>query len=207
MPLAALKRFPKRWTLRPILVSIALACAFLTPGLNATRQGLVGVQANWKDLETWSHLVESSTQNEFGLGLQPEGAAVIAFLGRVPTANRRPPPPTELRVQVAAAYLANPSTVRTKTLTFLADGGTENAIRFDIGASLITDDTSGGTINNGLGRLPAADFVRLGESKTLIGNILGFQVVFRPNQIRAMHAFAERLRLASSTPPAKSSPK
>jgi len=182
----------------------AFACvivAMATAGRVTTAdQGLVGVQANWRDLETWSHLVEGSRENELGLGLQPEGGAVVAFLGRLSIANPRTPP-SALRVQLAAAYNSNPNVMRVRSLTFLAgfEGSKEGPLKLDLSAKVLTDDVSpGGIINNGMGTIRAADFVRLSEAKTLTGNVLGFDVVFRPDQIRAMHALAERLYLVST---------
>jgi hypothetical protein len=182
---------------------VAVLCVSLLTMLPATgigRQGLVGVQANWRDLQTWSRLIESSRENELGLGLQPQGAAMIAFLGRLSISNPRQAP-REVRVHVAPASMANSTVMRTKTLTFVADAGTDKQTKIDASAGLIADDpTPGGIIENAMGPIRAADFIRLTQATTLQANILGFDVVFRPDQIRAMQTFAQRLYLAPSPP-------
>jgi hypothetical protein len=164
----------------------------------AARQGLVGLQANWRDLETWSQLVEGTKENELGLGLQPTGGAVLAFLGRLSLANPRSAP-SRVRVHIAPAYMANSTIIRTRVLTFVADAGTDRQTKLDLSADLRADEFSpGGIIQNALGEMRAADFVRLTDATTLSANVLGFDVVFRPDQIRAMRAFAERLYLTKS---------
>jgi hypothetical protein len=182
------------------LATIGLAGCLLTmaPSLAASpRQGLTGVQANWKDLETWSHLLETSRENELGVGLQPEGGAVIAFLGRLSIRDPKTPP-AEVRAQLAAAYLANPNRIRTRTLTFIADAGTPRRFALDASDSLITDDGSpGGIIQNAIGTIRGFDFLRLASANALSANILGFEVVFRPEQLRAMRGFADRIRLGA----------
>ena len=185
------------------VAALCVSLLMMLPAVGAGRQGLVGVQANWRDLETWSRLIEPSRENELGLGLQPQGAAMIAFLGRLSISSPRQAP-RELRVHVAPALRANPTVLRAKTLTFVADAGTDNQTKIDASVGLVADDpTPGGIIENAMGPLRTADFVRLTKSTTLQANILGFDVVFRPDQIRAMQTFAQRLYLAPAAPAAK----
>ncbi len=187
--------------MRRFVVVFAAVVTLLASGLPAaSRQLVAGLQANWKDLETWSNLVESSSVNELGLGLQPTGGAVIAFLGRL---SVRDPlvPPTSLGVQLAVGYMSDPNRVRTRMLTFFADSGTKEAKVLDLSEGLRTDDsTPGGNVRNAIGQMRAADFIRLAASKTLTGNILGFEVVYTSEQLRAMRALAARLHLKVSAP-------
>ena len=183
--------------MRPMALSLVVGGVWLAAlGTGAASpQGLSGVQANWKDLETWSRVIDSSKENELGLGLQPTGGAVVAFLGRL---SHKDPTraPAEVRVHAAVAYMANPNLLRTRTLVFLADNSTPRRVRLDASGPLVTDDISpGGVINNTIGPIPVADFLRLTRAETLTANVLGFDVVFRPDQIRAMKAFGERLHL------------
>ncbi len=182
--------------MRRFIVATAAVASLLASAPSAAPVQLIsGLQANWKDLETWSHLVESSQFTELGLGLQPTGGAVLALLGRLSVRDPRVPPPA-IRVQLAVGFMANPNLTRTRTLTFLADGGSKTPKIIDVSGGVIADDGSpGGIIQNGLGQLPAADFIRIAQAKTLTGNILGFDVVFTPEQLRAMRAFAARLHL------------
>jgi hypothetical protein len=187
--------------MRLLTASAWLLLAVLVSGSTVRAgQGIAGLQANWKDLETWSRLAEGTRENELGLGLHPQGGAVVAFLGRLSIANPRQSP-TQIRLHVAPAYMANSTVIRTRVLTFVADATGERPLKLDLSAGLRTDDpTPGGIVQNGIADMRAADFVRLAEATTLTGNILGFDVVFRPDQIRAMKAFAERLYLPTSKP-------
>jgi hypothetical protein len=171
------------------------ALLLVGPHVHARGQILAGVQANWKDLETWSRAEPSTRQTELGLGLHPIGGAVVAFLGRLSVTDPSRPP-SELRIHVAPAYMTNPNVLRTATLIFLADAGEERQRRIDVSAGLIADDaTAGGIIQNAIGPIRAADFVRLTQAERLTANVLGFDVTFRPDQIRAMQEFAKRLSL------------
>lgn len=182
--------------MRRFVVVLAAVATLISSDLHARPAQLVaGLQANWKDLETWSHLVESSSYNELGLGLQPTGGALIAFLGRL---SVRDPlvAPTSLNVQLAVGYRSNPNRVRVRTLKFAADTGTKEAVVLDLSDGLRADDAApGGQVQNAVGRMRAADFIRLSQAKTLTGNILGFDVVYSPEQLRAMSALAARLHL------------
>jgi hypothetical protein len=177
------------------IASVGLVCGVLLVGLRTSAdQTLTGVRATWQDLETWTRDIAASEQ-ELGLGLHPPGGAVVAFLGRVATRDQIAAP-AEVRLQIAAANMANPTVLRTRTLVFVADAGTDEEARFDLGSRLSTDDGSpGGIIENGVGVMPAADFVRLVDAETLTASILGFEVTFRQDQLAAMRDFAERLGL------------
>ena len=183
------------------IASIALAATLIAGVGRTAAQGLTGVQANWHDLETWSHYLEDTKQSELGLGLQPGGPAgsmLIAFLGRLSTRTPQAAA-SEVRIQVAANALSNPNLIRRATLTFLADAATDDRTPFDLSSRLIVDDpTPGGNVQNGIATMSPADFVRLGQSKTLTGNIFGFDVVFAREQIVAMKMFADTLHLTSA---------
>lgn len=169
----------------------ALALSILPAG----GQVLAGMQANWKDLETWSRLDTTARENELGLGLQPVGGAVIAFLGRL-SISAPARPPSEVSVHVAPAYLTNPNVLRTKTLIFTLGRGRDKPVHIDISGALVADDaTAGGIIHNAVGPMRASDFLRLTQAEHLTANILGFDVAFAPAQLRAMQEFAKRLHL------------
>lgn len=167
------------------------------------RQIWAGLQANWTDGQSWSTYLEASRETELGLGLQltgPSGTVPVAFLGRVSVRDPRALP-REIQVQAAVGYLGNPTLVRTSVLTLIADATSDRRLALDLSARLVVDDQApGGIIQNGLATIRAAELVRLAEAETLSGNVLGFEVFFRPDQIRALRAFAERLRLAPATP-------
>jgi hypothetical protein len=167
------------------------------------RQIWAGLQANWTDGQTWSTYLEASRETELGLGLQltgPSGTVPIAFLGRLSVRDPRVPP-REIQVQAAVGYLGNPNVIRTSLLTLLADAKTNRRLALDLTARLVVDDQApGGIIQNGLATIRSAELARLAEAETLSGNVLGFEVFFRPDQIRALRAFAERLHLAPAAP-------
>ena len=161
-------------------------------------QNLTGLQANWKDLETWSRPLDESREVELRLGLQPSGPGgtmSVAFLGRLSTRSPTTPP-TQMQIQIGAGYLANPNVVRSPVLIFVADAGTDKRATIDLSARMVVDDPSpGGNIQNAVAALRAADFLRLAQAETLSGNIFGFDVMVRADQLKAMKAFAEKLYL------------
>jgi hypothetical protein len=179
------------------IVGAALILGVTSVGAGAD-QRLAMMRAEWGDLETWTHYIQDSRQNELGLGLQvagPTGTSFLAFTGRL--AVRSPTqPPREIGVQIAAGKLSNPNVVRRPSLVFVADGGEKNAFRLDLSERLNVDDpTPGGSAENGVALMRPADFVRLSSATTLTADVLGFEAELRDDQIRAMHAFAERLHL------------
>ena len=183
---------------RLVRFAASLALAAVLAGTSAgASQGLTGVQANWRDLETWTHILEATKENELGLGLQPSGT-LVAFLGRLSIASPRVPP-REIRVQIAVSPAANPNLVRRSTLTFLVDSGTDTRTTLDLSSRLIVDDsTPGGNLQNGIATMAASDFVRLAHAKTVSGNVFGFDVTFTRDQIAAMRAFAAKVHLVSA---------
>jgi hypothetical protein len=151
--------------------------------------------------------MEASRETELGLGLQvtgPDGTVPVAFLGRLSVRDPKVPP-REVQVQGAVGYLGNPNVVRKGMLTFLADAKTDRRTGIDLNGRLVVDDQAPGGINqNGLATMRAAEFVRLAQAETLAGKGFGFEVFFRPDQIRALRAFAARLHLAAA--PTESAP-
>jgi hypothetical protein len=164
----------------------------------AADQRLAMMRAEWGDLETWTHYIQDSRQNELGLGLQaagPTGTSFVAFTGRLSIRNPTEPP-REIGVQIAAGKLSNPNVVRRPSLVFLVNAGETDAFRLDLSERLNVDDpTPGGSAENGVAMMRAADFVRLSSATTLTADVLGFEAEWRDDQIRAMRDFAERLHL------------
>jgi hypothetical protein len=182
------------------VIGAAVLLGIATAGA-AADQRLAMMRAEWGDLETWTHYVQDSRQNELGLGLQvagPTGMSLMAFTGRLavrdPTA-----PPREVGVQVATGKLSNPNVIRRPSLVFLADAGGADPFRLDLSERLNVDDpTPGGAVENGVAMMRAADFVRLSSATTLAADVLGFEAELRDDQIRALRDFAERLHLVAA---------
>jgi hypothetical protein len=181
-----------------LLTPIALALAVGGMSAGAVRdQGWSGTQATWRDLETWSRPVAPSRELENGLGLHLAGSGggvSIAFVCRVP-AGSAPACPREVQIRAMVGVRSNPNILRKPTLTFLVDPETERLGAFDLSRDLVVDAMPGGTIQNGVGAIAVGDFLRLTEARTLSANVLGFDVNFRVDQIRALGAFAKRLNL------------
>jgi hypothetical protein len=204
-PMRAIAASMRRFVLgRPgLLGGTLVAIGTLTLGHAAvatpsTRQAPAGLRANWQDLETWSHYLDTSRQDELGLGFQltgQGGTALVAFLGRVDVRAPRQPPP-QLSVQAGMSARANPNSLRTPVLTFVLDGGMETRTVVDLSPGLRVDNPAPGAhFDNGLAGLRAADLVRMTDAHTIDANVFGVQVSFRPDQIQALSAFAERLHL------------
>jgi hypothetical protein len=184
-------------------VLLPLAIAALLAGMLSARQGPTGLRASWGDLETWSHYLEESRENELGLGLQlsgSNGVILVAFLGRL---NVRTPllPPREITVQVGTSERANPNVIRRPVLTLLLDDKSDRRRLLDLSSRLTVDDPApGAAFENGLARISAADFVRAAEADTISGNVFGFDVVWRRDQIDALASFGRRVHLITADP-------
>jgi hypothetical protein len=164
----------------------------------AAAQMLQGLRSEWGDLETWTRAIESSRESELGLGLQLNGSAgttLVAFMGRLSARDPRTPP-RDLDIQVGTHKMTNPNLLRRPSLTFLMDEGTDKRKSVDLGPSLKVDDPSpGAIISDGIARIDAADFLAMANAKKIKGNVFGFDVTLRSDQIAAIRALAERLQM------------
>jgi hypothetical protein len=174
-----------------VMLAIALASTM------SARQVWPGLQANWKDLESWSRPSDVARVSELGLGLQlagPAGTVPLAFLGRLSVRDPRVPP-NGVQIQIGVGFFNNPNLLRKTVLTLVADAKTDRQAVYDLGARLIVDDPApGGIIQSGLATMTAAEFSRLVQADAISGDVLGFEVAFRADQVRALRAFAERLQ-------------
>jgi hypothetical protein len=163
-----------------------------------TGQMLVGLRAEWQDLETWSHAIESTRETELGLGLHvtgKDGTTLIAFMGRLSARDPRQAPQT-IDVQVSTGRMTNPALVRRAVLSFVLDDDTQDRKALDLSSALRVDNPSpGAIITDGVATMDPKDLVRLASAKTARSTILGFDGTLRENQIVAIKALAERLHL------------
>jgi hypothetical protein len=179
------------------------AALFVPFAVAGHAQLAAGLYANWTDLETWTHPDDGAREDELGLGLQPSGptgVALVAFTARVSRVERRAPP-SALAVQVGIPFTANPSIVRTPTLTFTIENAAHEHSVLNLGGRLRVDASPGaGPIGNGIAEITPAEYQRLAGARTLAANVVGFDVTFREDQIRAMRTFAEQLHLPVADP-------
>jgi hypothetical protein len=166
----------------------------------APGQVVVGLQGNWKDLETWTHFLEASRENELGLGLQPSGdggTMLIAFTGRLSTRSPQIPP-REIAVQIVAPQRANPNLLRSPTLRFVLEDAAAKRTTLDFSRRLLVDNLAAGApIEQGVARISAGEYRSLAGAAALEANLVGFDVGFRPDQLEAMRARGSRLHLPS----------
>lgn len=160
-------------------------------------QSVTGVTPNWGDLQPFTRSITASREVEHGLGLHlsgPEGIMMVSFAGRL--SLRTLAAPTGLTVVMAPPVMSNPNLIRKPTLVFLADDKTDDREVIDASGSVRVDDPApGATVRSALGRIGAADFVRLTKAKTLTAEVFGSMTTVRPDQIQAMKALAEKLKL------------
>jgi hypothetical protein len=189
-----------------VLVGLAglAAAALFVPFITTVHAQLVaGLRANWADLETWTHPDDGARQDDLGLGLQPAGPTgvmFVAFTARVSRAARNAPP-AAVSVQVGTPTMGNPSIVRTSTLTFTIENAAHEHTVLNLDGRLRVDSSpDGAPIENGIAEITPAEYQRIAGARTLAANVLGFDVTFREDQIRAMRTFAERLHLAVADP-------
>ncbi|MEO7189743.1 MAG: hypothetical protein ABI051_01655 [Vicinamibacterales bacterium] len=180
------------------LIGLAASAVMLLGSVPAA-QTLKPLRAEWRDLENWAHYLEASRETELGLGLQVAGPTGITFVGFIGRLDIRDPttPPQEVTLQVATGKTSNPNVIRRATVVLLADARTTKPLEFDLSPRLIVDDPApGAVVENGIVHLRAAEFARLAAAETLTGNVFGFDIVFRADQLAAMQAHAERLHIA-----------
>ena len=178
---------------------LALAALVAATGLPAAphAQSVTGVIPNWGDLQPLTRAITATREVEHGLGLHfsgPEGVMMVSFAGRV--SLRTLAPPTSLTVVMAPPIMSNPNLLRKPTLVFLADDKTDDRKLIDASGSVRVDDPApGATVRSAMGRIGAAEFVRLTKAKTLTAEVFGSMTTVRPDQIQAMKALAEKLKL------------
>jgi hypothetical protein len=194
---------------RGLTVALLTAMATLvTPGVvgpaatHLSAQVLVGLRANWSDLETWNRYIESTRQNEVGLGLHlsgPGGVMLVAFTGTLSVSTPRTAP-REIHVQVAAPQTANPNAVRTPTVRFVARDKAGDITPLDLSGPLVVDSLApGAALESGATRMTVREFQTLIQATAVSANLLGFEVQLRPDQLDALREFAKRVYL--SAPP------
>ncbi len=185
-----------QWRRRTIVIAALVACAAgAAAGLRA--QSVTGVVPKWADLETWARTIDATKEIEHGLGLQLSGTGgtmMLSFSGRLST--RTLAPPASILAVAAPPILANPNVIRTASLRFIADDGTDARAVIDVTSGLRVDDPApGAVVRSATVQMPAADFARLAKAKTLKVTIFGSDSLVRIDQIKAMQTLAGRLKL------------
>jgi hypothetical protein len=168
--------------------------------------------AAWGDLDTWSRYVPATDETEVGIGLKTAGAdttMLVAFSARMKGASPSQAP-SEVFVHASAGVNANAGNVRNKTLKFVlasapAGAGGQRPVRaangpsapvIDLSSRLGADNESpGARVNFATAKLAPAEFLRIVKSGQPTATVLGVDVAFRPDQLRALRAFANRIFL------------
>jgi hypothetical protein len=165
--------------------------------------------AAWGDLDTWSRYIPASDETEVGLGLKPAGPKapmLIAFSARLKGAAPTQAP-GEIFVHASAGVQGRH---RSNTLKFVlkpsSNGGQAavsgpNAPVIDLSSRLGTDDQSpGARVNFATATIASTEFLRIARSGEPTATVLGVDVTFRPDQMRAIRAFASRIFLKVGEP-------
>ncbi len=182
--------------LGPVLALAAIAAVTSLPAVPRA-QSVTGVSPNWGDLQPFTRSITASREVEHGLGLHfsgPDGVMMVSFAGRL--SLRTMAAPASLSVVMAPPVMTNPNLIRKPTLVFVADDKTGDREVVDASGSVRVDDPApGATVRSATGRIGAGDFVRLSKAKTLTAEVFGSMTTVRPEQIEAMKALADKLRL------------
>ena len=113
------------------------------------------------------------------------------FPGKVPLRQ-----PDAVITQAAVTPTVNPNVLRTPTLVFLLDVKTPRAATMDMSQRMSVDAPGPGqVVSNGRASISPEEFLRLVGATTRHGKILGLDVEFRRDQLRAMRDFGERLHI------------
>lgn len=199
---------------RPVIVAVVvlLLVSGLSPsGRIASAQGRMDeLPAAWGDLDTWSRYTPATDETEVGLGLKPAGpdtSMLVAFSARLKGASPSQAP-EDIFVHVSAGVQGRH---RSNTLKFVlkpasngrasATSNGHNAPVIDLSSRLGADDGSpGARVNFATARIAVAEFLRIARSGAPSATILGVDVTFRPDQLRAIRAFGNRIFLKAGEP-------
>jgi hypothetical protein len=132
---------------------------------------------------------------------------LIAFSARLKGASPTEPP-GNIFVHISAGVQGRH---RSNTLKFVlksssngrspAASNGHNAPVIDLSSRLGADDGSPGPrVNFATARIAAAEFLRIARSGAPSATILGVDVTFRPDQLRAIRSFGNRIFLKASEP-------
>ena len=182
-----------------VLLSAAAFTATLAS--DSLAQNLTGLRPSWADLETWNRRGSDTRETEVGLGLHLSGSGGTMLLSFAATLNSRTPnvPPSELQLTVGAPFNSNPNTVRSGVLGFVVEiedlvKQTSEKKTIDLSSRLTLDNPAPGAVpENGTARMTIAQFTDLVKAKTVAARVIGVNVVFRPDQLKAVQAFGERI--------------
>jgi hypothetical protein len=182
------------FTLLPARVDLISSQSQL-PGQMIPPQAM-NLYANWKDGETWSRYIEATRESEIGLGLHPTGTGgtmLLAFFARWDGRTAKGAP-KEIFAQAAIPPLLNPTVLRTASLSFVVNPGKKDMAVFDIsGRLLVNDNSPGGIVLSGVGRVEQKEMVAIAQATALTGNIFNIEVTFNQAQRQAIKTFGQKI--------------
>jgi hypothetical protein len=192
-----------------LLVGVLLAATRIVSGDGVLQGRVDELPAAWGDLDTWSRYVPATDETEFGLGLKTAGtntSMLVAFSARLK--GRTPSqPPSEVLVHASAGMLSNAGRARSNTLKFMLPVSAAPATAraraipashgvIDLSSRLGADDqTPGARVNFATAKLAPAEFLRIVKCGDPTATVLGVDVTFRPDQLKAIRAFADQILL------------
>ncbi len=182
---------------------VAAAAFTATLANSPIAQSLTGLRPSWSDLETWNRRGMDIRETEVGVGFHLTGTGGTMLLSFAAVVNSRSPsaPPAEVMVTAGAPFDSNPNTVRSGSLAFLAE--IEDVVKktvqrktIDLSSRLTLDNPSpGARPENGTARMSIDQFTDLVKARAIAARVFGVDVAFRPDQVKAVQAFAERIRV------------
>ena len=161
-----------------------------------------GSLGGYQDLETWTREVGSVPDTEFGLGLQlkgPTGIVNTAFAAVILRRELRGTPPKFVSVTMSPSYATNPQKTLDLNLSFVLTGKDKKQTTIDA-SDRITAYPPGpyapGTKAIGANStLTADEFIKIAQAQSLRATVVGVPVQFRPDQLKAVLALAQKAGL------------
>jgi hypothetical protein len=179
-------------------IVILLSAVFVLPGqITAPPMGAS------RDLETWARDVGDVPDIEHGVGLHLNGeyTLLVTFAG---VKLRRDPrsPAKEVVVMAKPAAALDPGRVLTIGMTFNAIGKDKKPFSVDLGGRVASYPpgpfmTAPTSVSLRAAMTPA-EFLRLADAQTLRSSMLGLEVTFRQDQVKALRALADKLGLVAA---------
>ena len=161
----------------------------------ASTPSLVG----WKDLETWTRETGAAPDTEIGLGLVLSGTAGTAMVSFAATKLRSSPgaPPKDVALTVVPIF--DSTRVRWASLSFVITGKDKKQTTIALSERVTTNPPGpfgpGDSAVNANATMTVKEFAQLADAQSLTATVLGLQVAFRPDQVKAVRAFGERAGL------------
>jgi hypothetical protein len=162
-----------------------------------------GSLGGYKDLETWTREVGSVPDTEYGLGLQlkgPTGIVNAAFAAVILKREMRGTKPKFVEVTMSPSHTVDPHRTLDLSLVFVLTGKDKKQKTVQISDRIKAYPPGpyapGTSAYGATAILTAEEFTQIAQAQSLRATVVGVQVQFRPDQLKAVQTLAQKVGLA-----------